>query len=128
MNLWDWLRGRDLIEAPEPVEEDDEPKLPEFEPRKPNSTHERKARGVRTRIQREEIEYALDRMALRASKAWAESSPDEAAKREEAYRLVNVIHALRTELQTVVSDGEMAAAEEQVEARRKALRPADNRD
>jgi hypothetical protein len=97
-----------------------DPILPEQEPRKPSSTHERKARGQRARIQREEIEHALDRMALRAAKAWSESSPDETAKREEAYRLVNVIHALRKELRSVEADGEMAAREE-------TLRPADNR-
>lgn len=91
---------------------DADPILPEQEPRKPSSTGERKARGVRARIQRDEIEHALDRMALRAAKAWSESSPDETAKREEAYRLVNVIHSLRKELQAVVSDGEMAAREE----------------
>lgn len=129
MNLWDWLHGRDLApqEAPERAHDDEEPKLPEFEPRNPVSTSERKSRGVRARIQRDEIEYALDRMAIRASKAWSESSPDQTAVREEAYRLVNVIHSLRKELQSVVSDGEMAAAEEQAEARRKAARPADNR-
>lgn len=106
---------------------DDRAVIPDEEPRKPQSTAERKARGVRTRLQREEIEHALDRMVFRATRQWGESAPDELDKREELYRLVNVIHTLRTELQSVVSDGEMAAAEEQAEARRKAQRPADNR-
>lgn len=126
MRFRDWFRAvfATDAEAAEPISDPSEPILPEQEPRKPQSTGERKARGVRARIQRDEIEAALDRMALRAAKAWSESSPDETAKREEAYRLVNVIHSLRKELQAVVSDGEMAAAEEQALAKR----PRDNRD
>lgn len=135
MRLLDWLTGRDLEQPAEAPQEpaDADPRdgasiLPTQEPRKPQSTAERKARGIRARIQRDEIEAALDRMALNAAKQWAESAPSDTAKREEAYRLVGVIRALRTELQSVVSDGEMAAAEEQIEARRNATRPADNRE
>jgi hypothetical protein len=120
MKFLDWLLGRDLKPAEAPVEPV-EPILPDDEPERIRSTAERRARGLRARIQREEIEGALDRMARRAAKAWAESGPEEETKREEAYRLVNVIRALRTELQTVVTDGEMAAHEERTK------RPADNR-
>jgi hypothetical protein len=115
--LWNWLRGHDLQvpSAPaEPVSEPDEPLIPPDEPERHRSTSERKARGVRARIQREEIESALDGMVRSATEAWASSRPDEEAKREEAYRQVNLIRALRTKLRAVESDGEMAARQEQL--------------
>lgn len=127
MNLWRWLRGHDLSEPPIPPADpqtDDGPLIPDDEPERTRSTSERKARGQRARIQREEIEGALDRLARNAAKQWAESGINETAKREEAWRLVSVIRALRTELRSVEADGEMAAAAEL----HRAKRPADNRD
>lgn len=124
MRFLDWLLvGRDLRAPQLPFEYAADPILPEDEPRQPTSTGERKSRGTRARIELEQTGAAFDHLIRTATKNWAESGPLDIDKREEAYRLVHVIRAVRTRLKDVMADGEMAAHEEQVTAKRS----ADNR-
>lgn len=130
MNLWNWLTGRDLEQADEAPQEPADadpwgaaPLIPQDEPRQSTSTSERKSRGSRARIELEQTDAAFDHLIRTATKNWAETGPLDTDKREEAYRLVHVIRAVRTRLRDVIEDGEMAAAEERALARR----PADNR-
>lgn len=102
--------------GPEPGE----PIIPEHEARQPVSTAERRSRGLRARLEFEQTEAAFDHMIRTAVAKWAETKPDETAKREEAYRLVHVVKAVRERLRTVIADGEVAAAEQK-------YRPAESR-
>lgn len=73
----------------------------------------KKGNAAKTLLENPDFNIALDAVRLQAYKGFANSEPEQAAKREEHYYLLRAVEMLRTNLETLVENAnfEMKKAE-----------------
>jgi|SRR5215469_4999644 hypothetical protein len=77
-----------------------------------------RANRARLILEDELVVEALGRMEARCHAAWAHSTSDQAAAREEAYRMLRAVKTFRAELEQVIRGGQLAKAEIEGNARK----------